>query len=101
MLKLADILDGIRVYDPTADIDLIKKAYVFASTSHEGQFRKSGEPYITHPLAIAKLITETKLDTTAVCAALLHDTDEDTAATVTNVEALFTKDIANLVDGVT
>jgi len=101
MLKLADILDSIRAYDPTADIDLIKKAYVFASTSHEGQFRKSGEPYITHPVAVAKLITDMKLDTTAVCAALLHDTVEDTAATVSTVEALFSKDIANLVDGVT
>jgi GTP pyrophosphokinase len=101
MLKLADIMNSIRSYHPNADIDLIKRAYVFASTSHEGQVRKSGEAYITHPLAVAKLITEMKLDTTAVCAALLHDTVEDTAATIPAIEALFTKEIANLVDGVT
>ena len=101
MLKLADILDQISAYHPTADLDLIKKCYVFASTSHEGQMRRSGEPYITHPLAVASIITEMKLDTAAVCAALLHDVVEDTPASYQDLEVLFSKEIAELVDGVT
>ena len=101
VLKLADILEEIQAYDAKADLDLIKKAYVFASTSHEGQKRRSGEPYITHPLAVAKIISEMKLDTGAICAGLLHDTVEDTPATYEDLEVLFSRDIADLVDGVT
>ena len=101
MLKLADILDKVQTYQPGADVDLIKKAYVFASTSHEGQMRRSGEPYITHPLAVADLICDLKLDTSSICAALLHDTVEDTQATYQDVQLLFNKEIADLVDGVT
>ncbi|MFT7622551.1 MAG: guanosine-3',5'-bis(diphosphate) 3'-pyrophosphohydrolase [Myxococcota bacterium] len=101
LLKLADIIESVQVYDATADVDLVKKAYVFASTSHEGQKRKSGEPYITHPLAVAHLITVMKLDTSSICAALLHDTVEDTQATLEDVDILFGKEIAALVDGVT
>ena len=56
MLKLADVLDKIKAYHPNADLDLVRKAYVFAATSHDGQFRNSGEPYIMHPLAVAEIL---------------------------------------------
>jgi len=101
VLKLADILEDVQSYDANADVDLIRKAYVFASTSHEGQTRKSGEPYITHPLAVSAIIAEMKLDTASICAALLHDTVEDTSATLEDIEVLFNEEIAELVDGVT
>ena len=101
MLKLADIMEKVRTYDANVDVDLIKKAYVFASTSHEGQLRRSGEAYITHPLAVSNIIAEMKLDTASICAALLHDTVEDTPATYQDVSVLFSKEIADIVDGVT
>ncbi|HIA03620.1 MAG TPA: bifunctional (p)ppGpp synthetase/guanosine-3',5'-bis(diphosphate) 3'-pyrophosphohydrolase [Myxococcales bacterium] len=101
MSELDQILSKVESYHKGADLDLIKKAHVFAATSHDGQFRKSGEPYITHPIAVADLIADLKLDTSSVCAALLHDTVEDTSAELTDLKVLFSEEIADLVDGVT
>jgi guanosine-3',5'-bis(diphosphate) 3'-pyrophosphohydrolase len=101
MLKLADVLRKIEGFDPDADLELVKRAYVYASTQHEGQARKSGEPYITHPLAVADLLADLHMDVPSICAGLLHDTIEDTKATYEEVTTLFSKEIADLVEGVT
>lgn len=101
MLKLNDILDLVKAYNHQADLDLIRKAYVCSATYHAGQMRKSGEPYLSHPLEVAKILAELKLDEASICTGLLHDTVEDTKATKEEIEALFGADIANLVDGVT
>ncbi len=100
-LRLNDIIDAVVAYHPRADVDLVKKAYVYSAKVHAGQVRKTGEPYLVHPLAVAGILSELKLDEASICAGLLHDTVEDTLATLDEVEELFGKDIANLVDGVT
>ena len=100
-LKLSDVLDKVAGYNPAPDLDLIKSAYVFAAKVHEGQVRKSGEPYLMHPLAVADIVATLKLDEASICAALLHDTVEDTLATVEDISELFGAEIAHLVDGLT
>lgn len=101
MLKLSDILDAVKSYHPHPDLDLIHKAYVCSAKYHAGQVRKSGEPYLTHPLEVAKILAELKLDEASICTGLLHDTVEDTHATTEEIERVFGADIAHLVDGVT
>lgn len=101
MLKLSDILDLIKSYHPQADLDLVRKAYICSAKYHEGQVRKSGEPYLLHPLEVAKILAELKLDEASICTGLLHDTVEDTEATKEEIESIFGHDIAHLVDGVT
>ncbi|MEW5852298.1 MAG: bifunctional (p)ppGpp synthetase/guanosine-3',5'-bis(diphosphate) 3'-pyrophosphohydrolase [Myxococcota bacterium] len=101
MAKLNDIIEKVRSYHPQADFDLIKRAYVYSTKAHGGQVRKSGEPYVTHPLDVAYILAELKLDEASVCTGLLHDTVEDTLATLEEIEGLFGKEIAALVDGVT
>ncbi len=101
MVKLSDILDRLKAYHPKPDLDLVKKAYVYADKAHKGQMRKSGEPYLIHPLEVALLITELKLDEASICAGLLHDVVEDTPTTKEELAELFTEEIAALVDGVT
>ncbi|MBZ0117610.1 MAG: bifunctional (p)ppGpp synthetase/guanosine-3',5'-bis(diphosphate) 3'-pyrophosphohydrolase [Sandaracinaceae bacterium] len=101
MVRLTDIVERVRSYHPAADVDLINKAYVYASRKHEGQLRKSGDPYIIHPVSVAGIIAEMRLDPSSVCAALLHDTIEDTGATEEELTQLFGSEIAFLVDGVT
>lgn len=98
---LANLVSKLRVYQPNANTDLIRRAFVFAAEMHTGQMRKSGEPYITHPLSVAKVITEMKLDAASVCAAILHDVVEDTRASEEDIKRLFGDEIAFLVDGVT
>jgi guanosine-3',5'-bis(diphosphate) 3'-pyrophosphohydrolase len=100
-LRLNDILDAVSAYNDKADVDLIKKAYVYCAKVHAGQVRKTGEPYLIHPLAVAGLLAQLKLDDASICAGLLHDTVEDTLATLEEVQELFGKDIADIVDGVT
>jgi guanosine-3',5'-bis(diphosphate) 3'-pyrophosphohydrolase len=100
-MPLEQILTGIAAYDPNADLDIVRRAYDFASRAHEGQTRRSGDPYVTHPLSVAEIIAELKLDIASVCAGLLHDCVEDTTATVEQLTTLFGKEIAFLVDGVT
>jgi GTP pyrophosphokinase len=101
MTRLDHILDAIRSYHPKADVELIRSAYEYAAKAHEGQTRRSGDPYVTHPLAVAGIITELKLDSATVCAALLHDAVEDTSATIEDITQLFGKEVAFIVDGVT
>ena len=100
-MPLEQILTGISGYDPNADLELVRRAYDFASRAHEGQTRRSGDPYVTHPVSVAEIIAELKLDIASVCAGLLHDCVEDTTATVEQLTTLFGKEIAFLVDGVT
>ncbi|MCA9523961.1 MAG: bifunctional (p)ppGpp synthetase/guanosine-3',5'-bis(diphosphate) 3'-pyrophosphohydrolase [Myxococcales bacterium] len=101
MIKLSDILDRVASYHPSPNIDLIKKAYVFAANKHKDQRRESGEPYLMHPLAVADLVAQLRLDESSICAGLLHDTVEDTDTTLEDVAALFNEQIAQLVDGLT
>ncbi len=101
MVRLTDILDKVTAYHPTADADLINKAYVYAARMHEGQTRKSGDPYFIHPVSVAHIIADMHLDGSSVCAALLHDVIEDTSATEGDLAALFGDEISFLVDGVT
>ncbi|MCL2722991.1 MAG: bifunctional (p)ppGpp synthetase/guanosine-3',5'-bis(diphosphate) 3'-pyrophosphohydrolase [Polyangiaceae bacterium] len=101
MLEVTDIIDRVRAYQPAADAALIQRAYDFSARAHQGQKRKSGEPYFVHPASVAGIITELRLDTASVCAGLLHDVVEDTLATVEDIEHEFGGEIASLVDGVT
>jgi len=101
MLTLTELVDRVRAYQPAADVDLIARAYRYGSESHQGQTRKSGDPYFSHPASVAGIITELKLDTASVCAGLLHDVVEDTLATTTDIENEFGQEVAFLVDGVT
>ena len=101
MLDATDLIDLIRVYNPNTDEALIKAAYVFGGQMHEGQKRHSGDPYFTHPIEVAALLTEQQLDDATIVTALLHDTVEDTRASYADVAERFGTEIAELVDGVT
>ncbi|HSN28076.1 MAG TPA: HD domain-containing protein, partial [Kofleriaceae bacterium] len=101
MHQLDQILSEVAGYYPNADLALIRRAYQFAAAAHDGQTRKSGDPYVTHPLAVAQVIAELKLDVASVCAGLLHDCVEDTSATIEQLGEQFGKEVAFLVDGVT
>lgn len=101
MPSLQDLLDRVASYQPSADLELIRRAYAFAETAHAGQFRKSGEPYVVHPLSVATVISELRLDCDSICAGLLHDCVEDTSATVDDITKLFGQSVAFLVEGVT
>ncbi len=95
------LLRTVRMHHPKADLGLIERAYTVAERAHEGQKRKSGEPYITHPIAVAQILADLGIGSKTVAAALLHDTVEDTAYTLDQVRADFGDEIAMLVDGVT
>jgi guanosine-3',5'-bis(diphosphate) 3'-pyrophosphohydrolase len=101
MLRFNDIADQIELYNPSADLDLLEKAYVFSAKVHQGQVRRSGEPYLIHPLEVAGILTKMKLDVAAVATGLLHDTIEDTLTTLEQIKEHFGDEIAHLVDGVT
>src|SRR3982750_2826461 len=101
MIRLNDILERVGTYRPEADLDLIKKAYVYSAKVHQGQIRKSGEPYLIHPLEVAGLLAELKLDEASIVTGLLHDTIEDTLATPDELTELFGQEVTELVDGVT
>ncbi len=101
MLDATDLIDLIRVYNPNTNEALIKAAYVFGGKMHEGQKRHSGDPYFSHPIEVAALLTEQQLDDATIVTALLHDTVEDTRASYADVAEQFGTEIAELVDGVT
>jgi guanosine-3',5'-bis(diphosphate) 3'-pyrophosphohydrolase len=101
VIRLNEILDRVAEYDPHADLELIQKAYVFSAKAHRGQVRLSGEPYLNHPLAVAGLLAELRLDAGTVATGLLHDVLEDTQSTMEEIRELFGKEIVELVDGVT
>jgi len=98
---IEQLLARFRNYQPDADLSMIRKAYEFSAKAHEGQTRRSGEPYVQHPVAVAGVLTMLKTDVTAIVAGLLHDTLEDTVATVEELEREFGKEVVHLVDGVT
>lgn len=98
---LENLLLRIEQYNPDADLKLLIKAYNYASTAHENQYRKSGEKYIIHPVEVAKILAELELDVDTIAAGLLHDVIEDTEATFEDIEREFNRDIAELTDGVT
>src|SRR5580693_8056331 len=95
------LLRQIQANRPNEDISLIRKAWEFCVKHHEGQMRASGEPYIVHPLEVAEVLAEMKLDATAIAAALLHDAVEDTPATSEEIAGSFGDQVAHIVDGVT
>ncbi len=101
MIRFEDLLEKVRAYSPDADVELLRRAYVFSAFEHRGQVRHSGEPYLIHPLAVADFLADMKLDAVAIAAGLLHDVVEDTLTTVERIEELFGKDVAHVVEGVT
>jgi guanosine-3',5'-bis(diphosphate) 3'-pyrophosphohydrolase len=101
MVPLTEILDKVRTYHEHADTELINRAYVYAARMHQGQLRRSGDPYFIHPVSVADIITQLHLDTASICAALLHDVIEDTPATSEELTKEFGKEITFLVEGVT
>jgi len=101
MIRLNDITSKILSYHPTADIGLIEKAYVYSAKVHRGQLRLSGEPYLSHPLEVSGILTNMKADEVSIAAGLLHDAVEDTLAELSDIEYLFGKEVATIVDGVT
>jgi GTP pyrophosphokinase len=101
MLRFNDVLERLTSYQPNADIELLKKAYVFSAKVHLGQVRLSGEPYLNHPLEVAGILTQLKLDVASVATGLLHDTVEDTLTTPKEIQENFGEEIAQLVDGLT
>ena len=101
MISADDLIALVRNYNPKTNEALIRAAYKFGGEMHEGQLRHSGEPYFTHPVAVAAILTEQQLDDATIITALLHDTIEDTKASYTSVYDTFGEEIAKLVDGVT
>jgi len=98
---LDQLLDRVKSYHADADLGIVRRAYEFSARAHQGQRRRSGEPYLQHPIAVAGVLTSLKTDVTAIVAGLLHDTLEDTVATPEELEKEFGKDVVHLVDGVT
>ncbi len=98
---LPTLLKNVRSYNPKGDTRGLEQAYQVAEEAHEGQVRKSGEPFIEHPLAVAEILADLRLDTTTLTAALLHDTVEDTEITLTRIQDEFGEDVARIVDGLT
>ena len=101
MMRQYELVDRVRKYNPQTDEDLLNRAYVYAMRAHGAQKRASGDPYFTHPLEVAAILTEMKLDDATIVAAVLHDTIEDTGATRAEIDSLFGPEIGSLVDGLT
>jgi GTP diphosphokinase / guanosine-3',5'-bis(diphosphate) 3'-diphosphatase len=101
MIRFEDLLDKVRGYSPDADLELLRRAYVFSALEHKGQVRHSGEPYLVHPLEVANILAEMKLDVVCVAAGLLHDVVEDTLTNIERIRETFGEDVAHIVEGVT
>ena len=101
MMRQYDLVDRVRAYNPNTDEDLLNRAYVYAMMAHGEQKRASGDPYFSHPLEVAAILTDLKLDDATIVAALLHDTIEDTEATRTEIDTMFGAEIGSLVEGLT
>lgn len=101
MMRQFELVERVKSYDPSADEDAINRAYVFAMKMHGSQLRASGDPYFSHPIEVAGILTKYRLDSSSIITALLHDTIEDTPATQEDIEKLFGAEISRLVDGVT
>lgn len=101
MIRQYELVERVKAYDPSTDEDAVNRAYVFAMKAHGSQTRASGDPYFSHPLEVAGILTDMRLDHSTIITALLHDTVEDTGATVADIESLFGNEVGRLVDGVT
>lgn len=101
MMRQYELVERVRSYDPSADEDALNKAYVFSMKVHGSQTRASGDPYFSHPVEVAGILTGYRLDTASIVTGLLHDTVEDTVATIEEIDRLFGGEVARLVDGVT
>jgi len=101
LIRVNDIIDKISEYNPDADLGVIERAYIYSARVHEGQVRLSGEPYLTHPLEVAGILTDMKLDVISVVAGFLHDVIEDTHAVPEDIEKLFGPEVRHIVSGVT
>ena len=101
MMRQYELVERVRGYDPTVDEEALNRAYVFSMKAHGSQTRASGDPYFSHPVEVAGILTEYRLDTASIVTGLLHDTVEDTVATIDEIQRLFGDEVARLVDGVT
>src|SRR4249919_2810828 len=101
MIRFEDLLEKVRTSNPDADLELLRKAYVFSAYEHKGQVRRSGEPYLVHPLEVADILADLRLDVVAIAAGLLHDIVEDTPNSIDKVRDLFGEQVAHVVEGVT
>ncbi len=101
MMRQYELVERVRAYDPSADEAALNRAYVFSMKAHGSQMRASGDPYFSHPVEVAGILTDYRLDTSSIVTGLLHDTVEDTVATIAEIQSLFGPDVARLVDGVT
>ena len=101
MIRFEDLTEKVRAANPDADIELLRRAYVFSAYEHKGQVRRSGEPYLVHPLEVAAILADLRLDPVAIAAGLLHDIVEDTPNTIEKVRELFGEQVAHVVEGVT
>jgi GTP pyrophosphokinase len=101
VVRIDDVLARVRAYNPDADLELLKRAYVFTAMEHQGQVRRSGEPYLTHPLAVAGILADMRMDVVCIATGLLHDVVEDTGASTRTIREYFGDEIADLVEGVT
>lgn len=100
-MGIKDLVDTIQSYNPDGDVEVLKRAHEFAAAIHGGQARRSGDPYLSHPMEVAGILTELRMDERAIAAGLLHDAIEDTRTTMGEIRTLFGDEIADLVDGVT
>ncbi|HZY30838.1 MAG TPA: HD domain-containing protein, partial [Candidatus Methylomirabilis sp.] len=100
-MGIEDLVESITSYTPDADVAILRRAHEFAATVHRGQARRSGDPYLSHPMRVAAILADLKMDVRAIAAGLLHDAIEDTQTTIEEVRTLFGDEIADLVDGVT
>src|SRR4051812_37327891 len=101
MIRFETIIDKVMRYRPDADIELLRRAYLFSAKEHKGQVRKSGEPYLVHPLEVANILADMQLDVTCISTGLLHDIVEDTGVSLEMIENYFGPEVAHLVDGLT
>ncbi len=101
MIRINDIIEKVVAHNPKADVDLINQAYVYSARVHAGQVRLSGEPYLSHPLEVAHILAQMKLDTVSIAAGLLHDVVEDTHATEVEIGEIFGSEVQHIVAGVT
>src|ERR1700726_5337139 len=100
-LRFVELMDKVRRSRPGDDLELLRRAYDFAAEQHKTQTRLSGEPFLSHPVEVAHLLADMKLDVTSLCAALLHDVVEDTKIPLTQIDEIFGADVARLVEGAT
>src|SRR6266540_3361934 len=101
MMRQYELVERVQKYDPSANEALLNRAYVYAMQAHGHQKRASGDPYFSHPLEVAAILTDLKLDDATIAAALMHDTIEDTSATRVEIDQMFGSDIGALVEGLT